>query len=236
MTVAALVAAIAAAGLVWGLAEIRGQAEAPPERKPETTAIRGPTLEANTGGIINAQGATIPGDLPFQFGKVTMGGLIDMPGIKVTRKDDGTFSVQPSGEPINRAFPHPTGEFQGFGDDQLRQKARSLAEDLRDFQQRFEIEFRALPRSPKTGVADADFQPFYEKWRLEFQGKYINEAHSLASEYLSRGHEITARDRTESSGGVTVLYKSFAGFDAASRAAAFLDCIASDGSKPDQQK
>lgn len=226
MTVAAIVAALAAAGLVWGLAEIRGRTatEAAPEKRVE----RGPTLEALSGGRINAEGATIPGDLPFQFGKVETGGIIDMPGINVTRQSDGSFSIRPSDKPINRGFPPPTGEFRSLTDDQLRQRAKAIADDLRDFQQRFSAELQTLPRNLPTGTSESVYRPFHEKWRLEYEAKHINEAHSLVSEYLARGHSITARDRAESTGGTMLFYKSFAGPSAALEVAAFLDRLAAD--------
>jgi hypothetical protein len=237
LIVSGVVGAIAAVGLTWALWEIREKekSEKPQVRESlfqdaaaQTNAQRGPTLEATGGGRINAQDATIPGDLPFQFGKADTGGIIDMPGINVTRQSDGSFSIQSSGKPINRGFPAPTGEFRSFTDAELRQRAKAIAYDLRSFQKRFWAELQALPRDSKTGIDENIARPFSETWKLEYETKHINEAHSLVSEYLARGHAVKPSNDMESTGGLMLFYKSFAGPDAALRVAAFLDRLAGE--------
>lgn len=53
------------------------------------------TLEAINRSKINASGAMIPGDLPFQFAKADSDSIIHMPGIRVTKKEDGSILVEP---------------------------------------------------------------------------------------------------------------------------------------------
>jgi len=53
------------------------------------------TLQADTGGEINAHGADLPANFPFPFAKASTGGRINMQGLKVRDLGDGTFSVEP---------------------------------------------------------------------------------------------------------------------------------------------
>jgi hypothetical protein len=228
----ALIAVSTAFALHWINKKEKTTVVVTAEAKPESVPARGPTLEANTGGRINAEGATIPGDLPFQFGKAETGGIIDMPGINVIRQNDGSLSIQPSSKPANRVFLPPTGEFKDLSEAQIAHKLRVTAGELREFQKRYEAAWRALPRSPETGVENSVFQPFAEQWKLEYETKYINEAYSLVSESLARGLTITAHDQTESAGGTMLFYKAFAGPRPALEVAAFLDRVASE-LKPD---
>jgi hypothetical protein len=193
-------------------------------------------LEANTGGRINAEGATIPGDLPFQFGKAESGGIIHMPGLNATRQPDGTILIKPGATPTNQAFPPPTGEFKNLSEHQIKQRAQGIAAGLRGFQERFTADWKKLPVGRDGHPTDADFNAFSEKWKIEYEAKYIHEAHSLVSEYLARGHQITPDDRMAGMGGTMLFYKSFAGPIAALQVAAFLDYLAKDGRRPELPK
>jgi hypothetical protein len=79
-----------------------------PASTSDAPISRRPTLEATNKSVIDATGATIPGDLPFQFGRADNNSVIDMPGITVTTKD-GITTVTPGH--LNRRFPPPTGEY-----------------------------------------------------------------------------------------------------------------------------
>jgi hypothetical protein len=93
----------------------------------QAPARRGPTLEATNGSRIDATGAIIPGDLPFQFGKADGGSVIDMPGTVVTRREDGSITIEPGKIPVNRTFPPPTGEFSNLSNDEMRERALATA-------------------------------------------------------------------------------------------------------------
>ena len=205
------------------------------DQNPPAPKRPGPTLEANTGGIINAEGAVIPGDLPFQFGRAETGGVIHMPGIQVTRKEDGSMTIGPSANPPPPlAFPEPPdNRFHRASDAELKQRARVIAAELRQFQERFTVAFRELPRLPlpKGGVDDEVFRAFSKKWKAEYEQNHINEAYVLACEYLNRGHQLRA-----TRGATTLFYKSFAGPSAALEVADFLDAIAADQSRSATQE
>src|SRR5229473_7018036 len=116
--------------------------------KAEGPRLRGPTLEATRNSKIDATGAVIPDDLPFQLGRADDGSIIDMPGLVITRREDGTILMMPGAIPVNRSFPPPTGEFSSLSNDEMRDRARAAAASLRDFQNRMEAENRSLPRLP----------------------------------------------------------------------------------------
>lgn len=115
----------------------RGGAIAPASTQP----VRGPTLEATNKSKIDATGAQIPGDLPFQFGRADNNSLIDMPGITVTKTDKG-YTVVPSGN-VNRQFPAPTGEFASMSVPELRHHIEITVGDLREFQDEFNKNFES---------------------------------------------------------------------------------------------
>lgn len=89
-----------AGALQWQLAIWKSQTSEQPTQRVDdiaaasTQPVRGPTLEATNKSKIDATGAEIPGDLPFQFGRAENNSIIDMPGIKVTKTDKGyTFTT-----------------------------------------------------------------------------------------------------------------------------------------------
>lgn len=207
-------------------APVPAQSPAPPPLAAAAPAPRGPTLEATRHSKIDATGAVIPGDLPFQFGRADDHSVIDMPGTVVTRREDGTYLVQPSAIPVTKSFPAPTGEFSHYSNPQLRDTAKAMAANLRDFQRREMEEWSTLPRLPQGGVDDDVFQKFANKWRVEYETKYLNQAFSIASEIMNRIGTVTPETRNERSGAMMLLHKSFAGSRPAVEVADFLDLIA----------
>jgi hypothetical protein len=145
----------------------RGSNIAPASTQP----VRGPTLEATNKSKIDATGAEIPGDLPFQFGRVENNSLIDMPGIKVTKTDKG-YTVTP--ENVNRQFPAPTGEFAGMLVPELRRRIEIAAGDLRQFQDEFNENFfepnHKWPSEEKAKTQLGKFSALYEE---KFAGNYV---------------------------------------------------------------
>src|SRR5260370_3554229 len=67
-------------------------------------------------------------------------------------------------------------------------RAVEIQASLRDFQNRMEAENRSLPRlpPPQYGVPDDIFRPFLEKYRSEYNSKFVDQALSIASEIMSR--------------------------------------------------
>jgi hypothetical protein len=69
-----------------------------PPAAPKADGSRRPAFEANTGGTIDADGAVIPGDLPFPFVRSESGASVSMRGAKIfnnrTDPDAGQLSVR----------------------------------------------------------------------------------------------------------------------------------------------
>jgi len=192
---------------------------------------RGPTLEANTGGKIDATGAVIPGDLPFQFGKADTGGIIDIPGLVVTRQTDGSLLVEPGKQPVDRKFPAPTGKFSTLSATELTEKLRSAANELRVLDETHSKEFAALyekysPQTRPSEQLNAEWQKIAERHRPENE-RYAKLAQSLASESLARiGSIDTASMSAQArSGGIFAFHGKFAGPHPAIETAEFLEAL-----------
>lgn len=197
----------------------RGSDIAPASTQP----VRGPTLEATNKSKIDATGAEIPGDLPFQFGHAQNNSLIDMPGIKVTKTDKG-YTV--TSENVNRRFPAPTGEFASMSVSELRHRIEITVGDLHQFQDEFNTNFfepnYKFPPEEKANTLLAKFGAMYEE-------KFAGSTFYLASAALSKigtidgsNMSLEARD-----GGNIVYHGKFVGPDPAKRAAAFLELLES---------
>jgi hypothetical protein len=182
-----------------------------------------PTLEATRSSTIDATGAIIPGDLPFQFGKADDHSVIAMPGATVTRKDDGTILVTHGSGPSQ--FPAPTGEFSVLSNDDLKLEAQKLCESLRDLQRRFNEDAGKLGRNKNGQIAEADYKAIYDRYATEYRTTSMLSALSLASEFLSRLKSATPTTPSASNGARMILYKAFAGSTPASDVANFLDYL-----------
>ncbi len=196
-------------------------------RKPEPLAeqtVRRPTLEATNNSRIDAAGATIPGDLPFAFAKADNNSVIEAPGITVTRKEDGTFLVQPSGQEVIKQFPGPDRELIWLSNPELVKKAKDMASDLRQLNKDFERESldqdgRPLDRERAIMVA--------RKYGNIYDDKFAKEALAIASTIMSKTGSIEGISLSSSVGmGVSVVLSGkFAGYKPAAGAADFLDAI-----------
>ena len=187
---------------------------------PTETGQRGPTLEATRSSKIDAAGATLPGDLPFQFAKADDNSLIDMPGIIVTKDDKGIIHVTPPSNTM-RVFPPPTGEFSNFSAIDLINKTTETAADLRKLQSDFDREFfepdRKWPDDKKARL-------IYDKYNNIFRDNLAKSSISIISEILSRiaSVEIPAE---EAHGSTIILHGILVGPNPALAAAAFLEAI-----------
>jgi hypothetical protein len=160
--------------------------------------------------------------LPFQFARADEGGIISMPGIRVTRKEDGSFLVVPPSEPVSLAFPMPTGEFSRVSNSELQTLMIALVRNLRDLQLRTDSNV-----SKDDRINEVDFMSHYEKCTSEYKREFADSALSLASECLSRLGSITMSpgpgNLDANMGGQLLLRKAFAGARPASNIADFLD-------------
>ena len=190
-------------------------------------SMRGPTLEATRDSTIDATGALIPGDLPFQFARADEGGIISMPGITVTRKEDGSFLVTPPSEPVSLAFPMPTGEFSRISNSELQTLMIALVHNLRDLQLRTDSNVSKLRRAEDGRINENDSISHYEKYTSEYKREFAESALSLVRECLSRLRSITISpgpgNLGANMGGQLLLRKAFAGARPASNIADFLD-------------
>lgn len=182
-----------------------------------------PTFEATRGSTIDATGATIPGDLPFQFGKADDHSVISMPGATVTRKDDGTLLVTSGNSPTQ--FPPPTGEFSPLSNDDLKLQSRLLRENLGDLQRRLSDGMEKLNASQNGRTTNADYKAFYDPHASEYRTEIAPRALSLASELLLRLGSVTPTTLSANNGATMILYKAFAGRTPASDAADFLEYL-----------
>lgn len=186
--------------------------------------IKLPTLEATRNSTIDATGAIIPGDLPFQFAKADDHSLIAMAGIKVTRNEDGTILVNPDAEPIK--FPPPTGEFSMFSNQDLKFHCGKLSTDLRCLQKLLYEETARIRADKETKIAEEEIGKVVGRYAAEYKRGIAREAHSVASELLSRLMSATFTTASAANGGRVVYYKTFCGPTPASDAADFLDELA----------
>jgi hypothetical protein len=186
---------------------------------------RGPTLEATNRSAIDASGATIPGDLPFQFGNADNNSIIEMPGIVVTKNGDGSMSISP-GHNVSREFPAPTGEFATMPIPELRKSLNSTATDLRhlqdDFSKEFSTAIKSLPDHSQVEVVSTKYVNLYEE-------RFSKTALSLASAALSKIGSIDGADmpRQAQLGGSVVYFAKFVGPMPGQEAAGFLEYLSS---------
>jgi hypothetical protein len=198
-------------------------------REPQTATVapapvvRGPTLEATGGSTIDATGATMPGDLPFQFAKADDNSVIDMPGITVTKQPDGTITVTPGN--ASRQFPAPNGDFTMLSNVDLIAREESFCKELRAFQERFSADLQKFSTTGNKQADDTAFKDLTAPYFSEYKSKYSSTALSLASEFLSRLGTVTVPSMSARSGGGLVLHQAFAGPTPASDVADFLDAL-----------
>lgn len=235
LIVSGAVGAIAAVGLTWALWEISQKekietpsiAEKKDEAEPEARKPDTPTLEASRGAVIDAQGAIIPGDLPFQFAKASDGALISMSGVSVTKKEDGSYLVTPGGAgPVTKQFPPPKGEFSSLSNPQLIEREKEIGAGLRQLQQHLQQTLAALPRTQdreaRRSAVTAAYNALTDDYAKHFKGSDFD----LGCEFLARLGKVDDVSNSAKSGGEMLLYKAFAGPTPASDIADFLDFLA----------
>lgn len=171
-------------------------------RQPETISSvpfsRGPTLEATNKSTIDASGASIPGDLPFQFGKADSGSLIAMLGIQVTTTETG-WQISPG--KANLQFPAPPTEFAFMATPELRQRLQDTANSLRQMQEQFTNDFRAaIPNEEKVREVGKRYAERYEKQFAEITV-------SLTAASMERIGTLSNLPRSAASGGQIIYYK-----------------------------
>lgn len=222
MIVSAVIGALAAAGFAWVLWEIRtkeakeAQAQAIPATAPPT---RRPTLEATNRSTIDATGATIPGDLPFQFGRADNDSLMNLRGTQVTKTEDGGFRIAFGQSNSNIEFPEPPTEYAFLSTPELKTHLQALAHTLLEIQEQFTAEAR------QTGGDDKKWVTVFQKYNGIYQEKFADLSFSLASVALKRIGTLSDVPKSAASGGELIYYKKFAGPTPAGDMAAFLDLL-----------
>jgi len=211
--------------------KVAGPVEAAPSAK------RGPTLEATNDSKIDATGAVIPGDLPFQFGKADSGSLIDMPGVVVTQRGDGIITISPPAH-TNRTFPPPTGEFTKLSSSELSEQIHATVSDLRHFQEVFNGDINGIDRNlPKAEIGEK-WNAVGNKYSLLYKDRFSKRALSLASEALVKIGTVEGSSMSPSAreGGTIVYHGMFVGIRAAGEAADFLEMLARELDKKELSK
>lgn len=212
----------AAALLSEGIRFVYGQEkqDAPVAAQAPTTPQRGATLEATNGSKIDASGAVIPGDLPFQLGKADGGSLIDMPGLVATKTENG-WSITPAAN-SEKSFPAPPDNLAKMSSTELKQAMQALIGELRTLQRQFDDEFfEPGHKYPGHEKADAVLQKYAATYKTEFSQK----AFDLASAALSRIGRLSNLSRDANYGGSVVYHKMFVGPRPADGAATFLETL-----------
>jgi hypothetical protein len=177
---------------------------------------RGPTLEATNKSVIDASGAAIPGDLPFQFARADNNSLIAMPGVQVTKTGNG-WQITPGN--ANLQFPAAPMRFALMSTLELKRQLRDTAHNLRHIQDQFTAEIgRAVP--DRTNVSEV-----FKKYTEMYEDKFSSLAFSLASAALPRIGMLSTIPRKAASGGQLLYYKRFHGPAPAGDIAAFLDLL-----------
>jgi hypothetical protein len=189
-------------------------------RQPATVSSaptpRGPTLEATNKSIIDATGASIPGDLPFQFGRADNDSLIAMPGIQVTKTGTG-WQISPG--QANLQFPAAPPEFAFIATPELRQRLRDTANSLRQMQEQFTSEFRAaIPDNEKVRDVGKRYADLYDRQFAEI-------AISLSAAAMARIGTLSDLPRAADNGGQIIYYKKWVGPTPGGNAAEFLDLL-----------
>lgn len=154
-----------------------------PKKAPDAesaVSVRGPTLEATNNSKINADGAVIPGDLPFQFGRADDHSTINMRGVIVTQRPEGGYTITPG----HSTFVFPSsGEFSKLSNAELKGKAKFFIERLTAMQKAFNAEVfegRAQP------MPYEESRIIYERMQSSFQNDLASDVISLCAEVLSR--------------------------------------------------
>jgi hypothetical protein len=181
---------------------------------------RGPTLEATNGSKIDASHATIPGDLPFQFGKADGGSLIEMPGINVTKTEKG-WEINTAAN-TNREFPPPPEYLATMSLPELKAVMQANVAELRDLQRQFDNDFfepgHKYPEREKAAAV-------YEKYKAIYNKDFSQKSLDLASAALIRIGSVSNLSRDANLGGQVVYHKMFVGPRPAEVAALFLETL-----------
>jgi hypothetical protein len=211
-----IVGLIAAISLTEALRFIKSR-EFPSAPAVTTAVQRGPTLEATNRSTIDAAGASLPSDLPFQLGKADNDSLIDMRGLQVTPNESGGWNITPT--PSTVEFPEPPAEYAFLSNAELKGQLQTLAHTLLEIQAQYTAEARQAISEKK------DTKPVFQKYNAIYQDNFSDLSLALAATALKRVRIVSDVPRAAASGGQLIYYKKFAGPTPASDIAAFLDLL-----------
>jgi hypothetical protein len=229
VVVGLLIAAISACATIYGgyLAKLGfdGLSTSSASRPTQTAAGRGPTLEAIDHSVIDATGATIPGDLSFQFGRAEGHSLIAMPGVTVTKNDDGTYSVIPPAQ-TNLSFPAPDGRFSKLSNLDLKKEAALISAEFRQAQGEFIAAYQAVKRDEKGQISNQDWQAFSEPLDNKYRADLVPMGFSIVCELLNRtAGNLQLSDGKIRIGAQDMYYRQVASAGHADKVADFIDFL-----------
>jgi len=195
-------------------------------RPPQTVMDRGPTLEATDHSVIDATNATIPGDLPFQFGRAEGHSLIAMPGVTVTKNSDGTYSVIPPAQ-TNLSFPAPDGRFSKFSNPELKKEAALISAKFRQAQGEFLAAYQAAAnRDEKGQISDEDWRAFSVPLDNKYRVDLVPAGFSIVCELLNRtSGNLQLSNGTIRIGAQDMYYRQVASAGHADKVADFIEFL-----------
>jgi hypothetical protein len=231
LLVSAIVGAVAAAGLTWGLWELRSKEantqkteNAAPGPQAQPANPPRPWLEATRDSEINAKGAVIAGEFPNigQFAKLDDRSKLDMSGVMIIGQNAPT------------QFPLPTGALSSLSNSQVREEAKKIVKGLLSFEKEFDDQLVDTTwktsktmdeRQVKMEQNKALFGKYAEKYG---QGTLPSAALSIVSEMLSRTGpvDVVGAPQKAQMGSQVIMQKRFAGSEPAASAASFIEYLA----------
>jgi hypothetical protein len=222
-----LIAAVGACATIYGgyLAKLGFDGLSVSRSSEAPRGNRGPTLEAVDHSVIDASGSTIPGDLPFQFGRAQGNSLIAMPGVTVKKNDTDGYSVIPPAE-TNLSFPAPDGRFSNFSDAGLKHEAVPIADKFRQAQKEFFKAYQAVERNAKGEISDQDWQAFSYPLDTKYRVDLVPVGYALTCELLVRVKGgLKPPNRNVNMGASAMYYRQTASAGHADKVAAFIEFI-----------
>lgn len=183
----------------------------------EKPKLNGPILEATKNSIIDATGAKLPADLPFKIAGAHDGSLVAMQNLEVTRAGENTWQLKPGNTELN--FPYPPMVYADMPTPQLRRKIEATIKELREFQNRYDIDIRSSSSDREK------LKEVIRTYAADYNTRFSELSFSLAAAAINRIGVILSMPRPASSGIQIVYYKKFVGPTPASDAAEFLDLL-----------
>jgi hypothetical protein len=207
---------------VWYFVENYQPSKAPEVRQSETDPRSGrPILESTDRAKIDAAGAEIPQEFPGQLAHASDDSQINMPGLKITRKEDGSFSIKGG----NWELPPPSGEYLWLSAPELKTRMVATIADLLKFQDQFSKDFQAALR-----ITPRDYpkvEAVRNKYLEIYRDKFSTVALSLTSAAINKtgALDVSGMSIQVQHGQSTLRFNHFVSFTPGIDVAAFLQVL-----------